>query len=59
MHMINAHNTENIKLKSSYLIWPYIQIPEVGSFFAYRAQQIRSFILKKRTELVPEMWCLI
>jgi hypothetical protein len=57
--MINARNMENIKLKCAYLIWPYMQIQKVSSIFAYRAQQIRSFFLKKGTELVREMWCSI
>jgi len=37
MHMINAHNVENTKLKSAYLIWPDMQIAEVISIFVYRA----------------------
>jgi len=36
-----------------------MQIPEVGSLFAYRAQQITSFILRKGTERFSETLCFI
>jgi hypothetical protein len=50
---------ENTKLKNAYLIWPDMQIPQVGSIFAYRAQKIKSLILKKEEKIFPEMWYFI